>query len=263
MSIVREQLAKAKAAEQSLRDMARWQKPPKPTAKLGIISASIVGHRFILNQISLFAKTLLKYRNKPQAQLASKNCLNRLPNELQLLVWSHITDQPDRLMLALTCKWNAAMYESLKGMPQDAQKKKASPKNKSTVVQVPKNSAKKPRPATISIKDRFAVMYRLQPKSDEQISFMPKKFRLCYNCLRFIPRSYIAASRPKGKGAGFGWSGKHLDLEVTGLKPKEVKAAMSIGYHCPDCVACAAFETVQMKKEAEQWKKVVERSLKA
>lgn len=178
------------------------------------------------------------------------------------MIWSHLTEQSDRLMLALTCKWHASVYEGLKTVSHHPQQKKVLPKKRPSTIAAPNKVVKKPRAAPITKLHRLAVLHRLAQTIKDERPFIPKSLQLCYTCVRFIPKDYIAAPRTKSRTSGFNWGGKTVHLDFSKMKPKDLQSQVVLGHRCPDCVARAAFENVSLTQEYKEWKKAIKKNLK-
>lgn len=201
----------------------------------------------------------IKYQNNPKVQNGD---LAKLPNEIQHIIWSHLTEQPDRLMLALTCKWHAAVYEGLKTISHHSQQKKISPKKRPSTIAAPNKVIKKQRATPVTKLHRLAVLHRLAQTIKDERPFIPKSLQLCYTCVRFIPKDYTAAPRTKNKTSGFNWGGKTVHMNFSKMKQRLLHSQAVLGHRCPDCVARAAFENVSLTKEYQEWKKAINSNLK-
>lgn len=184
--------------------------------------------------------------------------LSKLPAELQRWIWSYLVLPADRLMLALTCKSHAAVFEELKG---NTQKKSSAPKKSEKAVAGPRSTTRsspiRNKPATKP--DKLYVLYRLQ-------GWMSTKYRLCYECVRF--RKKIRSIR---KGAltcavKDSWSGTkftlatekdHDEQEIM----KELRDKIKTGSRCPECCERARLATVSAKKCHRDLKELLAKTL--
>lgn len=107
--------------------------------------------------------------------------MTKLPNEILIMTIKKLAD-PERTVLALTCKENCALVAAAKML-----------------------EPKPAKPRSISKEHRLAVLVRLH-------EWMPAGFKLCYACVKFLPtngngpwRGDVAVrndtKRPAGKKA--------------------------------------------------------------
>lgn len=187
-----------------------------------------------------------QYQNDPMQQTDE---ISALPNELKCLVWSYLDKQADKLMFALTCKWNAATYEGLKNKQTQPAFKKVSPKSKVRATPSKKTAPPKKKPTD---PERLEVLWRLQkwePLSTKSI------YKLCYKCICFIPRSYIFYPE---KNCPFNWGGRHVDLNAPKMKTPKARTE---GYRCPECSAFTAGQMVSGTKEYEEAERTTRKAL--
>lgn len=158
-------------------------------------------------------------------------------------IWSYLDSPADRLMLALTCKWNMVMFEDLKAQLEQPKttkkltKAKASAKpNASSKPIMPK----KPRATAANKLELVPVLQRLQ-------DWMPVKYKLCYTCLRFSPKT----SRIKLPGAEIGWTGKSLHTRAK-LTQKDLTPMMQHGYTCPECASRLKHDLLSSKQSYKE-----------
>lgn len=189
---------------------------------------------------------------------SEKDKLRQLPAELQHWVWSYLIHPADRLMLALTCKTHATVFEELKGSRHKTSASKRSAKATANSRGTPSTRLDQRRPPTKM--DKLYILYRLQ-------DWMPSKYRLCYECIRFRTRNRETPLR-KGAlcpGGITNWSGRPLDLTSDGLDEKEVmnelKAVMKTSHRCPECCQRAQIDTVSAKKCHQELKKQIAKLL--
>lgn len=161
-------------------------------------------------------------------------------------------------MLALTCKWNAATFETLKTSKQQpttakptkiASKKSKASTPSSDQEQAPKarNAVKKPPKSEL-----IPVLQRLQ-------DWMPDTYKLCYECLRF--RSRHARADEKGFAESGGWGGKSMPLVHRRLTPAMMRTMMVQGQRCPECCVRKHLETQTLKQEFKETVKIVRRTV--
>lgn len=226
--------------------MDRQVRAPKVSAKIGDISPDIVSLMCPPRCVCRCSKTNgSQYQYNCLSQ--HKDHLSKLPAELQRWVWSYLVHPADRLMLALSCKAHAAVFQELKGGTQKSSSSKKSAKAMSSGNAPKNNSAPKKLPTKI---DKLYVLHRLD-------SWMPKQYKLCYECIR-----YRSKTRSKRKTAlAFAnkdlWSGKEVKLPKYRdyeRHIKELKEAAKYGWRCPDCCERAHLDTVSAKKDHQRLK---------
>lgn len=183
-------------------------------------------------------------------RVGQRDILSRLPAELQCLVWSSLTYPADRLMLALTCKSHAWMFERLKGNGQKSKSTKKSPRSAAGLKDVPKPAPASKRAPTKT--ERIHVLYRLQ-------AWMPHSYRLCYECLRFRRRVNNCKFKPVSNFPEKGsWSGRAVTLMLTddgGILARSLKESIKYAHRCPECCVRAHLNTIAHKKEHKQLRK--------
>ncbi|KAK5330917.1 hypothetical protein LTR70_000239 [Exophiala xenobiotica] len=229
-AILKKELQMARDAKQTLESQRRLVKEPAIRAQMGEISKQI-------------------YSN---GQLVQTDCLSALPNELKCHIWSFIEHPADRLMFAITCKWNAAMFEMLKIGPKGAppasiaKTSKSSSKKASTASTDKKGPATKLRKPSVKQSDfvhLISVLQRLE-------KWMPPRYRLCYECLRFRRKDLVKETFIKDKGRVRGsWTpGVTMALK----KRVNVKAVRQNGAHCPECGLRRKLDVLKLKGEFKE-----------
>lgn len=182
--------------------------------------------------------------------------MSALPNELKCSIWSFIGDPADRLMFALTCKWNSAMFEMLKIGPEAAEPKTTSEASKSTSSKVSKTSAnkkastKKPRKAAIKRSDfvhLIPVLQRLQ-------AWTHPRYKLCYECLRFRRKDL---SKEKGLEKSSWTKGVAMELKKSKLNSKDVISIRQNGAHCPECSLRRKLDVLKLKGKFKELSQIV------
>ena len=194
-------------------------------------------HRKLCSSLPLTPEILTRsqYRNNPVEQHDS---ISTLPSELQCLIWFMLDNQADRLMLALTCKWHAAMYESVKDKPFQSTSRKISPKSK---IKAMPGRRRAPAKKRLTDKDRLEMLWRLQEW--EPLS-TKSRYKLCYKCICFLPRGYTFYPE---RTSPFGWGGRAMDLNAISAAEARI-----VGYRCPECCAFTAGQLVSETKEYKE-----------
>lgn len=171
------------------------------------------------------------------------------------MVNSYLVYPADRLMLALTCKSQAAVFEDIKhSAKRKAQYTHAAKLTASSSGKAKSSSASKTRKTPTPTKaltkaDRLHVLIRLE-------TWM-KGYRLCCDCLRYIPKGKPKRKMTVVSSGRDTWSGKKLtplagnDREIAKLLKDNLKS----GPRCPDCNERAHLETVAAKKEHKELKR--------
>jgi len=160
-------------------------------------------------------------------------------------------------MFALTCKWNAAMFEMLKPGPKEvpsastAKSSKPSSTSAGTTSADKKGSAKKPRKAAVKQSD----LMHLIPVLQRLKKWMPPRYRLCYECLRFRRKDLVreAFIKDKGRIRGSWTPGVTMELK----KRVTVKAVRQNGAHCPECGVRRKLEVLTIKGEFKELKQMI------
>lgn len=169
------------------------------------------------------------------------------------MIWSHLTYPADRLMLALTCKSHAAVFEQLKG----GKAQRSTRTKKPAKAAADSSTSSKPAPAAkkaLTRSDRLHVLIQLEP-------WMPKPYKLCCECLRYL--KYRSKSQVKRKMTSVasgkdGWSANSIK-SVKSDNEKEVskllKENLKSGPRCPECNDRAYLDTVAAKREHQELKR--------
>lgn len=141
-------------------------------------------------------------------------------------------------MLALTCKYNAGMFEELKNVATQPRMAKAMKRTKATGAKAaarPQGVGKKGRNPMLkgNKSETLTILRRLQPWIKERT----EKYDLCYVCARFLPKSASCEFRDfKERG---GWGGRAFPTgELDGQRKITLKRLEIEGRRCPDCVVC-------------------------
>lgn len=106
--------------------------------------------------------------------------------------------------------------------------------------------------------DKLYVLYRLQ-------TWMPTKYRLCCECVRFRSKTRAIRKVALLFGAREAWSGRSFELEGTGQDEKEImqelKEAIKTGSRCPECCQRAQLNTIAAKEAHQTLKKELAKML--
>lgn len=170
------------------------------------------------------------------------------------MIWSYLTYPADRLILALTCKSHAAVFEELKG--SNAQKltrtkKPAKATASSSTTSKPAPMAKKP----ITKHERLHVLIRLEP-------WMPKNYRICVECLRYRPKNRTKrklVTSSSGKDVWSPFAVKPIESDNEKIVNKLLKENLKSGPRCPECNERAHLDTVMAKREHQELKRELAR----
>lgn len=139
-------------------------------------------------------------------------------------------------MLALTCKYNAGMFEELKNVPTQPPMTRVAKRAKTTSAKAaakPQGVSKKGRNPMLKGKkpETLIILRRLQPWIKTRL----EHHDLCYVCARFLPRAASCEFRDfKERG---GWGGRAFPTgELDGRRKITQKLLDIEGRRCPDCV---------------------------
>ena len=165
-----------------------------------------------------------------------------LPTEIKCHIWSCLKDPADKLMFALTCKWNAAMFEDLKVRVKEDSSKSTTKGS----VTPSKRGTKKPKKANVKQSDYvhlIPILVRLQ-------EWMPSKYKLCLECLRFRRKDLV---KERGREKGRWTSGATVELK----KKINVKATRQNGTHCPECYLRTTLQVLKLKGTYKEMSRIV------
>lgn len=168
------------------------------------------------------------------------------------MIWSYLTSPADRLILALTCKSHMAVFQELRDNTQKPVRAKKSAKDTTT-----SSSSFKPIPLKRAVTkfDRLHILLRLE-------TWMPKSYKLCFECLRFLPKTRAKREMTPVHGGNDQWSGKTTEPLKDILEKdiaKELKKLSKFGQKCPDCADRARLEVVAAKSQHRELKQKLSR----
>ncbi|KAK5958600.1 hypothetical protein OHC33_000443 [Knufia fluminis] len=235
-NILKKENELGRAAKALLESQRRLMREPAITAQMGEISKQMYG----------------------QGQIAQTDSLSALPNELKCNIWSFLDGPADKLMFALTCKWNAAMFEMLKIGPEVAQPKAASKgsksKKKASTTTSNKTSTKKSKRRVVKKSDFIHLIPVLQRLEE----WMPPKYRLCFECLRFRRKDVV---KEKGRHKGYWTPGVKIQAKKSKLNSKDVNTMRQTGPHCPECTVRRSLQVVKTKGRFKELEEIVDETV--
>lgn len=176
---------------------------------------------------------------KSSTRHTQRDILTRLPNELSARVWKELDDPADRMMLALTCKSNAHMFESLKSV-----KAQSAVRRKITLIRTKNTQRTKQQVQKGTETQVITLLRRLQP-------WMKPTQDLCYICGRYRLRAATVAVRNFTEKGG--WGGKAFPaIDAVDGKKTSLKVLQTEGRRCPECVLK---KHIEYQKHSSDFKK--------
>lgn len=164
------------------------------------------------------------------------------------MIWSYLTYPADRLILALTCKSHMAVFQELRGNTQKSVRTKKSAKDAA----IPSSTSKAIPPKRAPSKfDRLHILIRLE-------SWMPKQYKLCCECLRYVPRKQASRKGLPAAPGNDSWPSQSIEpLQSINEKEiaKKLKEISRLGPRCPDCWTRASLEIAAAKTQHKELKK--------
>lgn len=164
------------------------------------------------------------------------------------MIWSYLLSHADQLMLALTCKSHMAIFQELRDDTHKSVRTKKPAKEAASSSSTSKLLPVKRAPTKL---ERLHILIRLE-------SWMPKHFRLCYECVRYVTRSRVRRKITPAFSVTDGWSAQTVE-PLRKIKEKDIAKELrnlsKFGQKCAECVDRARLDVVAAKAQHKELKR--------